>query len=126
MGCRILTIAALVLLTVGAWGQTLPQITVQIADERDANGQFLNWATLDVGWDTTPLTVVADHSPITASSRQVWAVPDELGNWWRFTFNRNIVGQYAIRYCFGVPTEQTVWSEMVVAAIYRGPGPKAQ
>lgn len=103
-----------------------PEMTVQTADVRDANGMFTNWATLTVTWDETPLTTVPDPKAWTTKGAQTWAIPDGTGLYWKLSFKRTKLGEYAIRVCFdGVPTADTIWSEAASIVILRPGTPRA-
>lgn len=118
---RIACILATCLAAATAHGAR-PEITVQIADERDAAGLFINWQTLTVTWDETPYGMRPDPVVTTTSALQRWIVPADpegAGEYYKFSFVRNVVGEYAIRVCFGTPDANTLWSEVSVAAIAR-------
>jgi hypothetical protein len=127
MGNRILIIAALVLLSVAAWGQTRPEMTVQLADVRDAEGNFTGWTDLSVFWFEEPVAAPRDPQAVTTRVIQNWVVPDlDTGLYWKFRFVRVVEGEYAIRVCFGSPTQETLWSEITVMAILRPARPLPQ
>jgi hypothetical protein len=101
-----------------------PTVTVQIADTRDAAGQFTNWTTLaGLVWDSTSLTVIPDPSAVDRDFTQDWFVPD--GDvFWHFTFKRIKQGEYALRYCLGPATADSIWSEVAVVTIVRPGAPR--
>jgi len=69
---------------------------VQIADRKDEGGAWI-WAELTVTWDTTPHAGAVHHNPLDDDINQDWFVPLD-GEWWHFSFEREVKGEYAIRW----------------------------
>ncbi|MDP2899140.1 MAG: hypothetical protein Q8Q12_21595 [bacterium] len=101
-----------------------PTVTVQIADTRDTAGIFTTWTTLaSVVWDSTSLSVIPDPSAVDRDYTQDWFVP-EGHVFWHFSFKRTKQGEYALRYCFGMATVDSIWSDVAVVCIVRPPAPR--
>lgn len=71
---------------------------IQMADTQDASGLWI-WTELTVVWSPDPFTFeqIGDHNPIDDDVNQDWFVPYR-GDWWHFTFQREVKGEYAIRW----------------------------
>lgn len=97
----------------------IAQPEVQISSKRDAKGKFINETVLAVDWemetDNTTFKEyqeadVPDHSSEDDDSFQEWFVEKKAntGIYWKFTFTRDIKGEYAVRWR---PESTSFWSD---------------
>ena len=98
----------------------LAENVVQIATTRDATGVWNNWIAQAVTWDLTVVQIIADHYAISYKVIQTWYFPAESG-FIKGTFNRNILGEYAIRWS----VDGGLWSEAESVTILQPEKPKA-
>lgn len=123
---RRLLVLIFVLLCSAAYAQD-PAV-VQIATERDANGKYINPTLQAVTWDTELTAEIGDHWPIGEPGIQEWYIyvyddsdptlpykDREILGYRKFTFDRQALGVYAIRYHLaGDVDSMTDWSAVVV------------
>lgn len=98
----------------------LAENVVQIATTRDNAGIWNNWIAQAVTWDLTVVQIIADHYAMSYKVIQTWYFPIESG-FIKGTFNRNVLGEYAIRWS----TDGGLWSEAESVIILQPAKPKA-
>jgi len=105
------------------------QPEVQISDERDASGKFINGAALSVTWEMEgedfkeyPESEVPDHVSQDDDTLQEWFVQKpNADTYWKFSFTRDVKGEYAVRWR---PASDGLWSEWVSITITKAKDPK--
>lgn len=112
-----ITLLAIVLLLVFTQISFCTDI-VQISDTRNDAGQWINWIEQEVTWDSTIITNIPDHYPISTKAIQTWAFPVENG-WIKATFSRTILGVYALRWSH----DALLWSDSESVSIQKPGNP---
>ena len=124
---KMMVILAMLLLATAA----LAQPEVEISSERDAAGKFINGTALTVTWETEadgttfkeyPESEVGDHCSQDDDTFQEWFVPKPNSQvYWKFTFTRDVKGEYAARWRSG---SDGIWSEWGSVTITKAKTPK--
>ncbi len=97
-----------------------PDVTIQIAEvNNDSNPG--EWTDLEVVWDEYPVAEAPEHNPFDDDARQDWYIPF-AGEFFHFSFGRPRTGSYAIRWCYGEPSAEKLWSPVGECEII-GPEP---
>ncbi len=109
-------------LLMGAALPAPPDVTIQIADRKDGSGNWASWTEFEVVWDENVVPEVPPHSPTDDDVWQDWCLPID-GEFFHFWFIREEIGLYAVRWCYGEPSADSLWSpfaECTVVASEQG------
>lgn len=121
---KVRGVAVVVIMVLAFCAYANAQPEVEIADQRDENGKFVNATALAVAWDmeadgTTfkeyPLSDVPDHNSRDDDSIQDWYVKTGADVFWKFTFTRTTPGEYAVRWRPSPDAALSDWGVCVIS-----------